>query len=115
MTIMQLETTPKEEIMAIMQAVDILMPELIEMYLDDGPHLLQEVYQAIEAQDAIALKNSAHTLKGSSDSMGLKTLAAHCQNVENCAKSGDFSTAQALMPQLEAEFNQVISLFESIV
>lgn len=123
MTIMPIEITPKEEILSTMRAwleetlgdsMDMLIQELVEMYLEDGPLLLQEVYQAIEQEDAKNLKDTAHTLKGSSASMGFEALVSHCQEVENCAISQDFQLARTKMCPLEAEFNQVISLLESL-
>ncbi|MEM7333314.1 MAG: Hpt domain-containing protein [Chloroflexota bacterium] len=124
MTVFNAEVTPKNEIMQTMKewlseslgdAFDIMLPELAEMYLEDGPVLLGEIKSAIAEQDPKALKESSHALKGSSASMGLANLAQHCQVVENCSKTADFATATMKMPQVEAEFNQVISLFQEMV
>jgi len=124
MTVFNVEVTPKNEILATMKewlseslgdAFDIMLPELAEMYLEDGPVLLNGIKNAIAAQDPKALKETSHALKGSSASLGLAVLAKHCQIIEDCSKTADFSTASLNMPQVEAEFNQIISLFQDMV
>lgn len=123
MTVLHTEVTAKEQILETMKgwlletlgdSVDIMLPELAEMFLEDGPVLFSGIKDAIATQDRVLLKERSHALKGSSASMGLEVLASHCQVVENCSKEGDFATAVSQMPLLQAEFDQVISLFNDL-
>lgn len=124
MNTVEIKVTPKDHILATMQswlvetlgdAADMMLPELAQIFLEDSPPLLDGMYDAIGSQDPIVLKETSHSLKGSCSSMGLIALAEHCQFVESCSKSGDFSTAAARMPALEAEFDQVVGLFNDLV
>ena len=124
MTVFNVAATPKNEILEGMKAwlseslgdsFDIMLPELAEMYIEDGPALLSDIKNAIAQQDATALKNSAHALKGCSSSLGLSILAKHCQVVESSSATADFAMASSKMSELEAEFNQVISVFEGLI
>lgn len=123
MSILNTRVTPKDEILETMQqwltdtlgdAVEMMMPELAEMFLEDGPLLMMDLRDALAAEEANALKDAAHSLKGSCASLGLVMLSQHYQVLESAAKSEDFNTAIAAMPATEAEFNQVIDLFKEI-
>ncbi len=124
MSVFNVAVTSKNEILEGMKAwlseslgdsFDIMLPELAEMYIEDGPALLGDIKNAIAQQDTTGLKNSAHALKGCSSSLGLSVLAQHCQVVESSSSTADFEMASSKMPELEAEFNQVISVFEELI
>lgn len=123
MNTVDVKATSRDNILSTMQwwlaetlgdAASMMIPELAQMFLEDSPALLDAMYDAISVKDAFALKESSHSLKGSCSSMGLVTLAEHCQFVESCSKDGDFDSAAERMPALEAEFSQVISLFKEL-
>jgi HPt (histidine-containing phosphotransfer) domain-containing protein len=57
-----------------------------------------------EAQDAAALAEQAHSLRGAAGNVGAVRLAALLEQVESAAKRGDLGAASALAAGLEAEF-----------
>src|SRR4249920_569587 len=42
-----------------------LLQEMVDLFLEEYPHMLKEIGHAITAGDAAALQHAAHTLKGS--------------------------------------------------
>ena len=61
------------------------LAELIETYLADSPGLLDEMRSALAADDRVALRRAAHTLKSTSSSLGALALAATCRDLEAAA------------------------------
>ncbi len=61
---------------------------LIACYLDDAPHLLKAMRDALGAQDAGALQAAAHTLKSTSALFGAMALAGLCDALEQRSAAG---------------------------
>lgn len=119
-----LRTTPPNEILSTMrtwlsdtlgEAYDFMLPELAEMYLEDAPMLISSIESAIDAQDGLRLKETAHTLKGSSASMGFTMFASICQEIESFAKANNISGAATRLPQAKAELMSIMGVLEGIV
>jgi len=58
-----------------------LVVELIDLYLQDAPRQLKTITAALETTDKISLKRAAHTLKGSSASLGIRHVAEICEKL----------------------------------
>jgi HPt (histidine-containing phosphotransfer) domain-containing protein len=89
-----------------------LLPELSLMYLESAPQLLTEMRQAIALGDTRKLREAAHTLKGSSGSMGLTMFATLCQEVESSAKEGALEKAVVQLSYSEIEYKKVESVLK---
>lgn len=76
---------------------------LIEAYLRDSSERLQLLTQACAAQDLLAAKRQAHSLKGSSSNVGAAALADYCQRLEQLARGGDLAAMQAELVTLQQE------------
>jgi HPt (histidine-containing phosphotransfer) domain-containing protein len=87
--------------------------EFIELYLQDTPAYLERLRAALAATAPAALKDNAHSLKGSSRNLGAERLAALCLQLEASAKESAFGRAGALLAQVEAEFQAVRPLLEA--
>ena len=83
------------------------LAEIISQYLEDSPQKLQESQQAINNNDAQALRQAAHSLRSSSANLGAITIAALCKQLENLARSGTTQGASVIMEQLVTEYPQV--------
>ena len=94
-----------EEILG--DSTEFMLPELATMYLEDAPPLLQKMSDAANNKDNIKLKNSAHTLKGSSSSMGLHTFSNLCHKAESAAKRNEFEGMNNLILHAQAELRQI--------
>jgi HPt (histidine-containing phosphotransfer) domain-containing protein len=67
--------------------------ELLETYLADVPAQLDEIEQAVVANEADALVRPAHTLKSSSATLGAMRLAAVARVLEMMGRSGTLDEA----------------------
>jgi HPt (histidine-containing phosphotransfer) domain-containing protein len=80
-----------------------LVVELIDLYLSDAPQWVEAMRAAAAGDDATMLKRAAHTLKGSSGSLGVREVVETCRMLE---LDGNGSTARVeeLLQQLDREF-----------
>jgi two-component system sensor histidine kinase/response regulator len=90
-----------------------LVKELVVLFLDDAPSQLAALRGAIEEEDADSVERIAHTLKGSSGSMGAKKMAEICGELQNVGASGDPARAPRLFERLEEEFGRVRPALEA--
>lgn len=81
-----------------------LIVELIDLYLQGAPELIKAIQDAVANADGLSLKRAAHSLKGSSGTLGVRPLAAVCEELERCADHALFSEAKGLVSKLEEEF-----------
>nr|WP_290224677.1 response regulator [Trichocoleus desertorum] len=89
-----------------------LLAVVIHNYLEDAPKLIAQIQAAVQQQDAAALRYAAHSLKGSSATLGAVTLAQFCQELEAIGRTGMMATDWQVnsLPQLqhlEAEYERV--------
>jgi len=80
-----------------------IIAQLIDLFLSELPTKLAAVQQAIEHRDATRLTKAAHTLKGSSATMGAQRAARVCLELEQLGKAGDLTGAVDLFARLEKE------------
>jgi HPt (histidine-containing phosphotransfer) domain-containing protein len=80
-----------------------LILELIDLYLQSAPLLITAIQSAMTDADELSLKRAAHSLKGSSGTLGARPLAAICEELERLADAC-CPEAKALVSQLEEEF-----------
>lgn len=83
------------------------LSEMIDEYFDDTPKLLAAMRQALQANDAVALRRSAHTLKSNSANFGALTLSTQCKELEELGRTDSLSNAPELVAQIETEYEKV--------
>ena len=81
--------------------------KLIGDYLTESAKCMTALRDAVVQGDALALKTAAHSLKGSSSTMGAKRMAALCDELETLARSTILGGAPALVVALDDEFVRV--------
>ena len=84
---------------------DILI-ELIDLYLRGTSQTIITMRKAAAEGEWALLKRSAHTLKGSSSTLGLRQIAKTCQDIE-AASSGSTGEVHMRMGLLESRFLDV--------
>ncbi len=87
--------------------------ELINIYMSETPKQIEKIANAIKEKDHIALKISAHTLKGSSLNLGAKQLGALCFKLEEIGKYNREITEEISISGIEQEFNKVVGALNS--
>jgi signal transduction histidine kinase/DNA-binding response OmpR family regulator len=83
------------------------LAQLIDVYLEETPVILQAIATAIHQDNATAMQQAAHTLKSSSASLGATILSSFCQELESMGHSSTTSGAPEIMVQLEVEYERV--------
>ncbi len=84
-----------------------MITELIDLYFNTAPSLLEKISVAIQQGEARALYLAAHTLRPASAYLGAMSLAALCAELETLGQTGQLEGAAAKLAELEAEFNRV--------
>ncbi len=88
-----------------------VVAELLQLYLANTPLMLAALRDAMAQQNAESLWQAAHTLKGSSINLGVEAITALCGALESSGQAGDIGDAEAIIQQLEMEFDYVKSAF----
>ena len=81
-----------------------LIVELIDLYLGDSPQWVEAMRMAVAGKDATMLKRAAHSLKGSSGSLGVRQVAETCRMLERVDCSDPAANAKELLQLLDCEF-----------
>lgn len=83
------------------------LADLIELYLQESPPLLQAMNRALINQKPLAMQQAAHTLKSSSASVGAINLSRLCQKIESLGQSQTLIGAKDIISQIETEYEAV--------
>lgn len=86
-------------------------PTLVDAWLRDAAQRLEELRQSHAEGNRQALRQAAHTLKGSSSNLGAKVVSAHCAVLEQKA---DAWSLELLGQQLGAVASAVAEAGEAL-
>ena len=86
---------------------DQFLTQLIDVYLEETPLLIQAMDAAVAQTDATAMQKAAHTLKSSSASLGAITLSKLCEQLERLGYSQTTTGAREIVTQVELEYERV--------
>lgn len=78
-----------------------LLGEVIGLFLDDYPHSLQRLREAVNAGDASSVEQYAHSLKGSVSIFGAQEAVEAAFSLEKQGRSGDLTAAPDGLKRLE--------------
>ncbi len=87
--------------------------ELIDIYLADTRQFLAAIRMAIMAQNVAWLRQSIHTLKGSSASIGARTIVSLCHELEVLSDPDCMAAASEVLQRIEDEYKQVRCALEA--
>jgi signal transduction histidine kinase/DNA-binding response OmpR family regulator/pSer/pThr/pTyr-binding forkhead associated (FHA) protein/HPt (histidine-containing phosphotransfer) domain-containing protein len=90
-----------------------LVTELIAIYLEDSPQLLHLIREAVLTDNSDSLRQSAHTLRASSASLGSISLSKLCKELENLGRSGTTTGAAEQLEHLEVEYKRMTIALQS--
>jgi HPt (histidine-containing phosphotransfer) domain-containing protein len=83
--------------------------ELVDAYLADVPEQLVALRAALEAGDAGALVRPAHTLKGTSLTLGGARVAELARQIEQHGRDGSTDTVAERLDELEAAQTDLVA------
>ena len=93
-----------------------VVTELIDNFLTTAGERLATIREAVEQADNHALRTAAHSLKGSSGTLGASGMADICADLEASGRDdnlgADPTRAEAAASKLEHEFHEVRAAFE---
>jgi len=84
-----------------------IVQELAQAFQFETPPLLEALRQAVAGEQPEQLKRAAHNLKGSSQNLGARGMAALCAEVELLGRHETVEGAAALVTRLEQEYQRV--------
>ncbi len=83
-----------------------IVGQLIDLFIHETPAKIAAVRDALACGDAARFAKAAHTLKGSSASLGVRAMARLCAELEALGKAEELASASDRLTQLEAEFER---------
>ncbi|MFQ5420938.1 MAG: response regulator, partial [Anaerolineae bacterium] len=84
-----------------------MLVELLPLFFEDAAPIMSNIQHALKTGDADSLNRAAHTLKGSSASLGLVSLTNIFTRLENLGKTEEMGPASEIFKQLKSEFSRV--------
>jgi signal transduction histidine kinase/ActR/RegA family two-component response regulator/HPt (histidine-containing phosphotransfer) domain-containing protein len=95
----------RDELLARLGGRAEMIPRFCTMFLGSATAGIAGIRKALEAGDAEELHRQAHTIKGAAANIAASRIRACATRLDEMAKSGEISGAQALLDELEAEFD----------
>jgi histidine phosphotransfer protein HptB len=93
---------------------DSFLQEIIGIFLNDSPIRLQEIRDGLKSGDAKLVTRAAHSLKGSSGNFGAKRMQVASKDLEHLALADKLTEAAAVLPALEAEYENVAKALRAL-
>jgi two-component system, sensor histidine kinase and response regulator len=78
-----------------------LLCEVIDLFLDDYPHSLEKIREAVHTGDQSGVEQHAHSLKGSVSIFGAQAAVDAAFSLEKQGRSGDLNAAPDGLQRLE--------------
>src|SRR5215470_14137761 len=80
-----------------------LLQEMADLFLEEYPHMLEEIGRAITGGDALALQHAAHTLKGSVSNFAADRATETSFVLEKMGRQHDLANAATAFATLTQE------------
>jgi signal transduction histidine kinase/DNA-binding response OmpR family regulator/HPt (histidine-containing phosphotransfer) domain-containing protein len=86
---------------------DALVNQVVSAWMDDTPHSLRALRQAIAERDAPCVRKVAHSLKSASANVGADGFARLCRQLEQLGRDEAIAGASGILSDMEQEFHTV--------
>ena len=103
----EIDSAALDLIRSIQPEDDSLVREIIGLYLENGPRLLDLLAHGYACGDLGEVHRASHTLKSSSGQVGAVLLAELCKEVENHARGGSYDASGKPLQDIRNEFAAV--------
>ena len=94
---------------------DALLRDCVGACLEEAPRLMTAIHAAIEDNNATALSESVHSLKGSIAFLYVDSASTSAQRLETLAHSGELSSARREAQTLDGELKRLIAAMTSFI
>lgn len=88
-----------------------IVRELLTLYLDTTPPLLERLKAAIAQKDAAATK-AAHEIKGASGYIAAPEMAVMAREIEQAIKNEDWDAAEQQLERMETAFIRILGFVD---
>ena len=92
-----------------------LARKLVDIFIEQSPRLMEQIRDAIEAGDAVALRRGAHALKGTISNFPSGAARAVAARMEGIGFDGDLRAARDTLPHLEREVDRLKAVLPALV
>ena len=86
-----------------------MLPELLELFLEDSVEQIESLKQAVSSQDSSMLRNAAHKMKGGAASVAAMPLSDACGVMEKYGLDGELSDAATQYERIIVEWDRLKS------
>jgi HPt (histidine-containing phosphotransfer) domain-containing protein len=84
-----------------------LVKDLVELFSSEAPLRLGAMREGLAAQDANAIAQAAHAMRGGAGNLGAVAVGQLCTRIEHAARNGDLATLAPLLDRLDSELDYV--------
>jgi two-component system, sensor histidine kinase and response regulator len=91
-----------------------LLQEMADLFLEECPHMVEEIDHAITAGDAQALQHAAHTLKGSVSNFAADKATEASFALEKMGRQQDLACAATALATLTQELGRLTPVLFSL-
>ncbi|MDD5285781.1 MAG: ATP-binding protein [Desulfuromonadaceae bacterium] len=90
--------------------------DVATIFINNASEYIESIRKAAATRDTVALRQSAHKLKGAAANLALPSLSETARKIESDAKSGDLDKVLELLPELVQRFEQTVeAIRESLI
>jgi CheY-like chemotaxis protein len=89
---------------------DGFLEDVIDKYLTDVPHVIDDLQKAIDEADPVMLRQVAHRFRGATDFLRVSGLSARSRVLEEAAQSGETELAITHASELIDELNKLMQM-----
>lgn len=87
-----------------------MLNELLGLFRESSLADCMKIKAGIQANDATAVAEAAHSIKGAAASLGFESIRHVSHQIENAGKAGDIAAATSCLPDLEDLLQQAKEL-----
>lgn len=88
--------------------------EVLETFTDCAPALIEDLQRALKEGNGAAATHAAHTLKGSSRSIGAEPFAAMCQEIEHGCRTESFGGCIEIANRLPIAYRELLIVISQV-
>jgi CheY-like chemotaxis protein len=86
-----------------------LLNELIEIFLQETPKLMNQVREAIAEQDSPTLRRAAHSIKGSASNFGAAAVCTTAARLEKMGQVNDLTGTEPALAELQNALEKTLA------
>ena len=92
---------------------ELFLSDYIELFVEYIAMRLQKLAEAMEQQDAVALKRECHSLKGACLELGMSRMGRYCDVLRHSAESENWDNVSRVLSLLNREFERIRPVIET--